>query len=92
MVDAGRSGMIACRGVHGAAIRGQGTPALLSPAMNTYRIVPTGDEFDIIETYPDGRTAYIGGFQTKAEAQAWLDNYLRVRRLNAPSAGKPPPE
>jgi hypothetical protein len=60
--------------------------------MNTYRIVPLGDGYQIIETYPDGRNAYIGGFQTEADAQAWLDNYLRVRRLNDRPAGKPPPE
>ena len=58
--------------------------------MNTYRIVPRGDEYQIIETYPGGRNAYIGGFHTEAEAQGWLDNYLRVRRLNDRPAGKPP--
>jgi len=42
--------------------------------MNTYRIIPLEGGFQIIETYPDGRTAYIGSFQTEAGAQAWLDN------------------
>jgi len=58
--------------------------------MNTYRIVPVGNGYQIIERYPDGRSAYIGGFQTEADAQAWLDNYLRVRRLNDRPPGKPP--
>ena len=60
--------------------------------MNTYRIVPIGDGFEIIETYPDGRTAFIGNFRTEAEAQAWLDSYLRMRGLNKPPGGQPPPD
>jgi hypothetical protein len=58
--------------------------------MNTYRIVPVEGGFQIIETYPDGQTTYIGGFQIEADAQAWLDNYLRMQRLNDRPAGRPP--
>jgi hypothetical protein len=80
--------MITCRGVHATATRGQGNPALFPPAMNTYHIVPVEGGFEIIETYPDDRTAHIGGFQSEADAQAWLDNYRRMRRLNGWPAGK----
>ncbi|MGD0432217.1 MAG: hypothetical protein ABSA58_14105 [Acetobacteraceae bacterium] len=57
--------------------------------MNTYLITPEGDGFQIIETYPDGRRSFIGGFSTEAAAQAWLDNYLRMRKLNEKALGKP---
>ena len=57
--------------------------------VNTYRIILAGDGFQIIETYPDGRRSYIGGFSTEAAAQAWLENYLRMRRQNDGPLGKP---
>jgi hypothetical protein len=55
--------------------------------MNTYLIGPSGNGFQIIETYPDGRHSFIGGFSTEAAAQAWLDNYLRMRKLNEEALG-----
>jgi hypothetical protein len=57
-------------------------------AMNTYRIIPEGNGCQIEETYPDGRRGFIGGFSTEAEAQAWLENYLRMRGLNRGPLGK----
>jgi hypothetical protein len=56
--------------------------------MNNYRIIAEGNGFQIEETYPDGRRGFIGGFSTEAEAQVWLDNYLRMRGLNRGPLGK----
>jgi hypothetical protein len=47
--------------------------------MNTYRIVPLREGFQIIETYPDGHTVIVVGFHTGADAQEWLDSHLQVR-------------
>jgi hypothetical protein len=58
-------------------------------AMNSYRIIPEENGFQIEETFPDGRRGFIGGFSTEAEAQAWLDSYLRMRGLNRGPLGEP---
>jgi len=52
--------------------------------MTTYRITPlTKSWCQIVEAGPDGSVAEIGCFRTEADAQAWLDSYVRMKATGA---------
>jgi hypothetical protein len=46
--------------------------------MNTYRIAPEDNGFQVIEKYPDGRKRFHSGFTTKNAASDWVANHLSL--------------
>jgi hypothetical protein len=46
--------------------------------MSTFHISPLGNEFEVVETPPTGEVVFIGLFQTEADAQRWIDDYIRI--------------
>ena len=50
----------------------------ISHVMNTYHIAPEENGFQVIETYPDHRNRFHGGFVTKEAALRWLENPLSL--------------
>ena len=46
--------------------------------MVTYRIEPVGRKFQPIETWHDGSEYLVGGLLTKAAAQSWIDDNVRM--------------
>lgn len=49
--------------------------------MNTFRIVPVGDRFQVIETAPDGRVITTRDFQTEAAAEVWIVKRATVANM-----------
>ena len=49
--------------------------------MNTYHIAPEENGFQVIETYPDHRNRFHGGFVTREAALRWLENPLSLMDL-----------
>jgi hypothetical protein len=53
--------------------------------MNTYRIDPVGNHFEVIETAPDKAETVVSTFPTEAAASEWLHSYLlKLNWGNAP--------
>ena len=48
--------------------------------MNTYRIDPAGDLFQVVKTAADGKESVVSGHLSEAAAQIWLTDLLQ--RIN----------
>jgi len=44
--------------------------------MNTYHIAPDDSGFQVVETYPDGKTRFHGGFAMEKAASDWMTDPL----------------
>jgi len=53
----------------------------ISHVVNTYHVAPEENGFQVIETYPDHRHRFHGGFATKEAALHWLENPLSLMDL-----------
>jgi hypothetical protein len=49
--------------------------------MNTYHVALEENGFQVIETYPDHRKRFHGGFVTKEAALLWLENPMSLMDL-----------
>ena len=58
--------------------------------MNNYRIVPTGNGFQVIEELPDRRTSTVDGFLAEDDARRWLDDFLILLGLIDCMSGNTP--
>jgi hypothetical protein len=47
--------------------------------MTTHQITPLDGWYQVIETHDDGTDTPIGSFRTEADAQDWLNTYLRMQ-------------
>lgn len=54
--------------------------------MTTHRIAILAGWYQVVETRDDGTVTPIGNFRTEAEAQDWLNTYLRTQ--NGPGVFK----